>query len=332
MAIDEGVFSFRNNSQLADHLSCLSAARIHEIGTSRAGQAMYGVVVGEGTRAVSVIAGCHADEPIGPMTAQALPQLLHAHFPELLREYTFYIVPQMNPDGADRNRPWFANPPDLAVYLANVSRESPGDDIEFGFGEGADVRPENRAAMEFLRPHGPSAAHFSLHGLAVATGAWCLINREWRERATAFIEAFCTFCRQMEYPQHDEERAGEKGFERIRPGYCTTPCSDAMRAYFEALGDPATAARFHPSSMEWVASLGGDPMCVVSELPLFTITTPGGLSQHGATAAVKDALKRATVRREAGALAEVVDKYGIYPTPIALQVRLQLSMIVLALQ
>lgn len=329
--LDAGLLQFRDNDELAAHLAALTIGEVCEIGASRSGQAMYGVVFGNGRRNVSLIAGCHADEPIGPMTAQALPVLLQTHFPELLDEYRLYVVPQMNPDGADVNRAWFADPPDPARYLAQVSRELPGDDIEFNFGEAADVRPENRAAMEFLRPHAPFAAHFSLHGLAIATGAWCLINRVWRDRAAGFMDAFSAFCRKVGYPQHDEERNGEKGFERIRPGFCTTPRSDAMRTFFEAHGDHATASRFHPNSMEWIASLGGDPLCIVSEVPLFTITPPEGTSQHAATAAVKDALRSAAMGGDV-ALAEIVERYSIRPTPISLQVRLQLAMIVLALQ
>ena len=57
------------------------------------------------------------------MTAQLLPSVLRDSFPELLDAYTFCIVPQMNPDGADRNRSWFAEPPDFMHYAnAAISR------------------------------------------------------------------------------------------------------------------------------------------------------------------------------------------------------------------
>ena len=47
-----------------------------------------------------------------------------------------------------------------------------------------------------------------------------------------------------------------------------------MRAHFLAMGDDKTAALFHQSSMEFVRSLGGDPLCLVTELPLFVIPNP----------------------------------------------------------
>ena len=46
-----------------------------------------------------------------------------------------------------------------------------------------------------------------------------------------------------------------------------------MSEYFMAAGDPVTASLFRPSSMETVRSLGGDPLTLVSEMPLFI--TPG---------------------------------------------------------
>jgi hypothetical protein len=71
------------------------------------------------------------------------------------------------------------------------------------------------------------------------------------------------------YSVFDVDRGGEKGFRRIEEGFSTRPDSRAMRAHFEARGEPETAALFRPSSMEYVRSLGGDPFTLVSEMPLF---------------------------------------------------------------
>ena len=46
-----------------------------------------------------------------------------------------------------------------------------------------------------------------------------------------------------------------------------------MREHFLRLGDEESAARFRPSSMEALRYLGGDPLTLVSEMPLFI--TPG---------------------------------------------------------
>ncbi len=48
-----------------------------------------------------------------------------------------------------------------------------------------------------------------------------------------------------------------------------------MRQHFLDQGDPATARLFRPSSMETARALGGDPLTLVSEMPLFIIPGVG---------------------------------------------------------
>ena len=45
-----------------------------------------------------------------------------------------------------------------------------------------------------------------------------------------------------------------------------------MRAHFEGQRKLNTAKLFKESSMEFVRALGGDPLCLVTEFPLFLIT------------------------------------------------------------
>lgn len=324
---------FRDGADLSDWLAAQCPGNHEIIGASRSGQPLYGVTLGHGPRAVSIIAGSHADEPIGPLTAQMLPVVLPAHFPELLERYTFHIVPQMNPDGADNNRLWFANPPDFVQYVRFAVRELPGDDIEFGFGEGENIRPECAAARDWLAARGPFAAHFSLHGMGFAEGAWFLLCREWVGRAGPVMDGIAEFVRRMQFPFHDVERHGEKGFTRIAPGFCTTPRSDAMRAYFLERDDPAMAAKFLPSSMEFVQSLGGDPLCMVSEMPLFGLGVKSASLEDTTNARFRadlDAL-RAQGPPSDDALLNLAARYELGPVFIPLQIRAQLAMIVIAL-
>lgn len=306
-----------------------------EIGISREGNAVYGFTFGAGSSMVSITAGCHADEPIGPMTAQCLHWHLRDHFPELLEQFTFKVIPNINPDGALRNSVWFSDPLELHTYLNHVTRELPGDDIEFGFGTDGDERPECVAAQRFFGDHGPYAAHFSLHGLAAAEGAWCLICKEWQERARGYMSDFAGLCMEVGFPQHDIDRKGDKGFYRIGKGYTTTPHSEPMKQFFLDKDDPETAAKFKPTSMQYIQSLGGDPLCIVSELPLFHI----GLKSHDldnlTTTALKEELTLIRAKRPgiaAADLLEVCERFQVHPTPLDLQIRLQTGMIVLALK
>lgn len=230
---------------------------------------------------MSLLGGCHADEPVGPALAGRLCGWLGglASDHPLLERFEWWIVPHVNPDGAARNRPWQAGGLDfeLGEYLAHVVRELPGDDIEFGFPAGAEdagARPENRAAFEWWASAGGAFdLHVSLHGMGFSSGPWFLIDPHWIDR-TGPLRARCAEAvRDMGYRLHDVEREGEKGFARIAPGFCTRPNHKAMRAHFLGLGDGATAGRFRPSSMEAVRSLGGDTLTLVTEMPLFI--TPG---------------------------------------------------------
>lgn len=192
---------------------------------------------------------------------------------------TWFVIPHVNPDGAVANAGWQhpgADRYDFAAWLRHRVRELPGDDIEFGFPRGEEdggARPENRAAWEFWRGAAPFDLHVSLHGMSMAAGPYFLVERSWWPRCGEMAAALTREVEQGGYVLHDVERNGDKGFHRLAPGFCSRPGSRAMRRHFLDLGDPETAARFRPSSMEAVRSLGGDPLTLVTEMPLFI--TPG---------------------------------------------------------
>ncbi|MBT8401909.1 MAG: peptidase M14 [Rhodothermia bacterium] len=240
------------------------------IGHSESGRELLGFVAGNGPSKVSLIAGCHSDEPVGPETLRALVVALatDASLEELLSEYTLCIVCQVNPDGEAMNRLWMTEWPDAVEYVANAVRELPGRDVEFAF---PDRRPENRAVTAFLAAHAPYALHASLHGMGFSDGALLLIDRRWGFRTDHLQERFRQLAAAAELGLHDHNRRGEKGFFYLGPGFTTTPEGEAMRSYFNASGDAEMASRFGQSSMDYVRSLGGDPLCIVTELPLFVI-------------------------------------------------------------
>ena len=231
------------------------------IGTSEEGRPIEAFVLGDGPKRASLLAGAHADEPIGPITLRRL-----AEAPE---GFTLFVVPDVNPDGAARNRAWFDRWPDLDAYRAHRRREPPGRDVEFGYPA---MRPENAAVSAFLAEHGPFDLHMSLHGMGEADGALLLIDKHWIDRTAELRSAYAAALRDAGLPLLDRDRGGEKGFSYIGPGFWTTPESDAMRAHFAE--DPETARCFHRNSMEFVRSLGGDPLCLVTEIPLFVDERP----------------------------------------------------------
>ena len=313
------------------------------IGRSLEGRPVLGYRFGSGPLRVSLIAGCHADEPVGPELLRRLTGFLLTLSPDdpLLRAAEWWIVPHVNPDGEARNRAWQNPIPDSfdpVRTLAGAIRELPGDDLEFGFPrdvEDAGGRPESRAVYDWWREADrPFDLHASLHGMGFAAGPWYLIEPGWVER-TRVLRASCSRrTQQLGYTLHDVERQGEKGFHRIERGFCTRPDSQAMRDYFLARDDPDTAGRFRPSSMEAIRSLGGDPLTLVSEMPLFL--TPGAGESPGPPDPALEAWKQRIVAWRAalsdpvsdhGELAAEMFEAGLRAMPVRHQMELQWTFI-----
>ena len=252
------------------------------VGLSREGRAIRAFRLGDGPLRVSLVGGCHADEPVGPRLLVHLIRYLHRPgSARLRRAATWFVIPHINPDGAARNAAWQkpgAECYDLVAYLRHRTRELPGDDIEFGFPHNADdskARPENRAAAEFWRSAAPFDLHVSLHGMAMAGGPYFLVERAWWPRCGEMARTLANEVAGAGYVLHDVDREGEKGFHRLQRGFCSRPDSRAMASHFMNLNQPAVAARFRPSSMETVRSFGGDPLTLVTEMPLFIAPRTG---------------------------------------------------------
>ena len=248
------------------------------LGRSREGREICGHRFGAGPTRVSLIAGCHADEPVGPDLLRRLVSVLARRPADApaLRDYSWWIVPHANPDGAARNAAWAEPLPaavDPVAYLRHVVRELPGDDVEFGFPrdeEDDGARPENRALYDWWRAAGaPFHVHGSLHGTMWAFGAWWLLEPGWAKRTHPLQQRCAEAAAALGYGLHDIDRQGDKGFWRIGPGFTTRPDSREMATFFTERGEPEVAARFRPSSFETMRSLGGDPLTFVTELPLF---------------------------------------------------------------
>ncbi len=313
--------------------------RCVRLGESEEGRSIDGVVLGRGERHVSLLAGNHPDEPVGPdflrRFAGAVSHCPDAYGP-LLDAFRFFIAPHTNPDGAFRNRAWrkvWNESADrteaiAAAYLRHAMREPPGRDVEFGF---PDMRPENRAVAAWLRKHGPFVLHGSLHGMGISGGALLLIEKHWGYRAARLQARFREAAQAERLPLYDRNRQGEKGFFYLAPGFWTTPEAPAMRAFFEARGDMETAALFRSSSMEYVRSLGGDPLCYVTELPLFLargLSPASGSQQIIAKLRLRLAQSddaREDIRRD-------MQRLALRPLPLASALRMHLRTLSAALE
>lgn len=317
----------RENADVASYL-CL--------GNTEEGRPIDAVVLGKGRRYISLLAGAHSDEPAGPETLRTFileglrnRKLLR----DIFRRYRFFIIPHINPDGEARNRVWIEQWPDLRAYLEYVFREPPGRDLEFGYPE---MREENRLISAFLKEHAPFGLHISLHGMGFSEGAMLLIERRWIGRSQELQKKFAAYAQESGLKLHDHDRKGEKGFMYIGPGFTTTPEGRAMQAYFRSLGDEESARKFHLSSMEYVRILGGNPLCLVTELPLFVIgnkvenPAPGVPVEY---LKFRERLPGLRLKASAGeSLADAIGEFQIQPLELEVAVRFQLYTIQLGLE
>lgn len=252
-----------------------------QYGVSRDGRPLRAVIAGSGPQTAVLMAGAHADEPIGPETLRLLIPHLDQQEPKtLFEEWTLLILPHINPDGEAANQKWIQTWPDLTDFLNHRQREQPGQDLEFGY---PDMRPENQAVTEFLKPYAPFDLQVNLHGMAFSEGALLLIEPDWieREKIQPFKKVFVGWAQEANLKLHDHDRHGEKGFIYGGPGFTTTPQGRAMQQYFLDQDDEETASKFHLSSMEWIRDQGGDTLCLVSELPLWVVRSDKYESEPG---------------------------------------------------
>ncbi len=338
--LDDCDVRFRTQSEADEELAALcekhsDTGTAVAIGASEQGRELRGYLIGRGAKHVSLIAGCHSDEPVGPETLRHLVAGLlvqSAELAQLLSRFTLVVVPHVNPDGEAVNRPWIEAWPDVESYVEQVFRELPGRDVEFAF---PDRRVENQAVSDFLGQFGPFDAHASLHGMGFADGILLLIERHWGFRTDHLQETFRTLAAEAGLSLHDNNRRGEKGFFYLGPGFNTTPEGEAMRTYFRSLGDEGMASQFGQSSMEYVRSLGGDPLCVVTELPLFLIDRIGEGDRPGYPAGYlrfKDELKAARASGDRARLSALLEEFNVRPFALESMMRIQLRILEAMLQ
>jgi len=249
------------------------------IGLSRGQRNIYGYRFGQGDILVSLISGCHADEPTGSIFLVHLINYLES-LPEehqLIQLFQWYIVPYANPDGSQINQRWYQKAPqsfDLGLNLQYAVRELPGDDMEFGFPTETveALRPENTGIYNFWKSAKRKFdLHVSLHGMRISYGPWFLIDKDFISEVSDIRESCRKEVELLGYQMHDVDRNGEKGFFRFGPGFGSRPDSEAMKRYFKNRGDDEMASRFHPSSMESIRSLGDPCLTLVTEMPLFIV-------------------------------------------------------------
>jgi len=127
--VDELTTRFR---QLADAHADIASMR--RIGTSRLGEPLYCLTITGGPAHAIVFASVHPNEPVGNLTALHLAESVcgDAELRDALN-YTWHIIPCIDPDGTRLNEGWFGGPFDRGHYARHFYRPAPDEQVEWTF-------------------------------------------------------------------------------------------------------------------------------------------------------------------------------------------------------
>jgi hypothetical protein len=146
-------------------------ARLRRVGTSRAGTPMWLLSLGRGSRHALVVAGPHANEPVGGATVLRLAERALADPRSSdAADTTWNLLLSLDPDGSRRNEGWLSGPYTLGRYSRNFFRPGFLEQPEW-LPEGVTgaVLPETRVLLDLqdeLRPF----FQCSLHGVDIGGG------------------------------------------------------------------------------------------------------------------------------------------------------------------
>lgn len=108
--------------------------RWRRIGSSRLGEPIHALTIGDGPRHALVFGGVHPNEPIGGLTALHLARTLAADA-QLRRDlgYTWHVVACIDPDGMRLNEGWFSGQLARPEYGRHFYRPAPDEQVEWTF-------------------------------------------------------------------------------------------------------------------------------------------------------------------------------------------------------
>ena len=145
-------------------------ASFYKIGESMAGDPIYCLKIGNGSRAILMYGFPHPNEPIGSMMLDYLSQQLveNEAFRNTFKDVSWYIIKVADNDGAKLNEGWFRGPYTPLNYALNFYRPASFQQVEWTFPikyktlDNNDPIPETRALMNIIEEVKPIFI-YSLH-------------------------------------------------------------------------------------------------------------------------------------------------------------------------
>lgn len=235
------------------------------IGRSRAGRELTCVTVGSGPRHAVVFGLPHPNEPIGGLTSlHLLERLIDVNPFELLDEFTWHVVPCIDPDGLALNEGWLAGPHTMAHYARHFYRPAGDEQVEwtapfhYKRAHFDAVLPETQALLQLIDRTAP-ALMCSLHNSELG-GTYFYLSRPEPE-LYASLQAIP---QSLGLGLHAGEP--EAAFiETLAEGIFLWPASTEGYDWSEKMGQDPLTFPSGSSSIEWAGRHG--TLSIVSELP-----------------------------------------------------------------
>ncbi|GAB1822670.1 M14 family zinc carboxypeptidase [Herbidospora sp. RD11066] len=271
---------FATVDEVNDCLTRLAAAHrdlasIDRIGTSRLGDPLLCLTIGDGDRDIVVAAGPHPNEPIGGLTVMHLARRL-CEDRALRNGARWHIVGCLDPDGTRLNEGWFAGPYTKAHYGRHFYRPAGDEQVEWTFpftykrSYFDRVLPETLALMRLIDRTRP-AFLTTLHNGELG-GVFYYLSRPEPELQSVLAELPAVFGLPLHVGEPEHPAIGQ-----LAPAIFLTPRMEETYDYVEALGQDPTEVITGAASDTYAARWG--TLCLTAELPYWVDPAAGDTSE-----------------------------------------------------
>ncbi|WBB59158.1 M14 family zinc carboxypeptidase [Streptomyces sp. WMMC500] len=293
-----------------------SRCRLRQIGESRAGEPLWLLSVGHGSRNVLVVSGAHPNEPAG---GAAVAELAYRAVRAVGagravrtgrdrrqdRDVAWHFLLCLDPDGARRTEPWTRHPGTLERQLRHFYRPAADQQPEWLPGPGgAAPLPETRALLTVLDELRP-ALQFSLHAND-AGGAWVQLTHDLPGAPAALSEAAAGLAVPVAAAPVDTLHMPGAG-----PGVFLMAAADGLDANVVHRDWLTRSTWFHPLRYGTVTAVVETPVWAVE-----AVADPRPTGAPHLVVAQAVAHLRARADRLAGLLAEARGGLGEAPGPL----------------
>lgn len=206
-------------------------------GTSEQGESIYHVQFGKGTTKVLIVAGPHADEPIGSLTVFSLLTLLKNSNEELLKQdVEWHIVPCIDPDGARLNEDWSQQAFTHKSFMKGFHKQVLNEQIDYSFPmnyKGCVFNQPTQEAKVLMKILDQTRPDFysSLHN-AHASGCFFVSSEDLGQ---SVYQALSKLLEKYNLPLNASSHAAGLGNE-YSPGVFTLPVIEEAYAVYERVG------------------------------------------------------------------------------------------------